>query len=86
MPLDATGSGVPVGPLVIVTVSTIELTCSVQVPVAECVNASLTVTDSVQDCCAPVALAGTFHVGAAVVALGVKLPFPSPPVHDALQA
>ncbi len=85
-PLEATGSGEPVGPLVIVTVSAIELTCSVHGDVAECPKPSLAVTDNVQVSCVPVALAGAFHVGFWADAFGVKPPTPRPPVQLALHA
>ncbi len=74
------GSGDPVGPLVIVTVSPIEFTCAGHEPLAECPDPSLTVTASVHVCWAPVALDGAFQAGAAVAAFGTNVPAPRPPV------
>ncbi len=86
VPAEATGSGVPVGPLVIVTVAAIELTCSIHEPVAECPKVSFTVTEMVQGCCVPVAFEGAVHVGDGVDPPGENVPFPMPPVQDALHA
>jgi hypothetical protein len=59
-----TGFGVPLGPLVIVTVSAVEaFTVSLKPCVALCPSPSFTVTVRVQVFALPVVFAGAVHVG-----------------------
>ncbi len=84
LPLDRLGSGDPLGPAVIVMASGTEFTRAGTDAVAEVPWPSVTTTVRVQVCWAPVALTGAVHVGFWVVALGVKLPAASEPVHVSL--
>jgi hypothetical protein len=77
-PPEATGLGVPLGPLVIVTVSAVEvLTVSVKFFVSLCPSPSLAVTVSVQVFGLPVVFAGAVQVGFWMLAL-LKLPLGRP--------
>ena len=73
-PDEATGSGEPPGPDVIVTVWGPAETCCEKDPFAVFPFPSLTVTEIVQVWSTPVRLAGATHAGAAAVLSGVKLP------------
>ncbi len=75
-PSDDTGFGDPLaGPVTVIASGTEFTRCSIEPP-ADLPCPSVTVTDSVHACCAPVRFAGAAHVGFAVEAFGVNVPEP----------